>query len=331
MNSGQWSIGYDVGGTSARGALFERAASGKLTLIDSHKISIRDDTSPEGVITTMHQIASHLLSSHHLGLEHISAFGCGVAAQMDPTHTIALNAPNLGWRDVPISALAKDVFGREVYFFNDLNVLLWGEFEAGAARGSRDVLAVAIGTGVGGALVIDGKLAVGARGQAGEIGHIKVAFGEHSRVCGCGERGCIEAYAGGIHLEQRVADVIADQPWAHEVLSPQGKVDLTRADAHDSPVLQALFFDTAVMLAQVIANACTLLNPGKVIFGGGVFAHCPRFRHTLLEQIKPLVLAVSREHLELSACLLGEQAALLGSAALGLKMSEEELIHAGRS
>lgn len=312
MASHGWLVGYDIGGTSARVALFTwhdaPQSARTMTCVGSLKRGLRADTSPPSILELMHAMGCELLATHELVWSQVGAIGCGIAAQMDPTHAIALNAPNLGWRDVPISKMAREVFGRDVYFFNDLNVLLWGEFVAGAAQGKQNVLAVAIGTGVGGAIVAGGKLLVGARGQAAEIGHVKVVP-RGGKLCGCGESGCVEAYAGGVHLERAVREIKGH--------ASDERVDLALADASDDPALVALFDDAADKLACVIANACTLLNPEMVLLGGGVFMHCPRFREKLLERILPLVLEVSRTGLLVAECALGERAALLGAAALG--------------
>ena len=331
-----WALGYDIGGTSARAALFARPAhGGELKELAAVKRSLRQDTSPEAIAALLKELAEALLSGTELELGQVSAIGLGLAAQLDPEGLVALNAPNLGWRDVPIAELARRELGCErLSLCNDLNAMLYGEWLAGAARGAGDLLCVCVGTGVGGAILWGGEPVLGAGGQAGEIGHVKVESFERGRLCGCGERGCVEAYAGGAHLEREIERLIhaTAPPWRAQVLvapssssanePPAGvRVDLAAAGllAFEQQALATIFDLAADHLARVIANACTLLNPERLLLGGGVLERCAYFNQELLRRISPQVLEVARRALQIVPCELGERAALLGAAALGLR------------
>src|SRR5262249_4907732 len=120
---------------------------------------------------------------------------------------VVVNAPNFGWREVDFRALLRGRLGERVELYNDLNAIAFGEATSGAARGARDVLCVFVGTVVGGGLVVEGKLSIGATHLAGEIGHSKVV--PNGRQCGCGQRGCVEAYTSGRNLALRAREELS--------------------------------------------------------------------------------------------------------------------------
>ena len=169
---------------------------------------------------------------------------------------------------------------------------------------ASDVLAVYVGTGVGGALVCNGRLIVGGGGKAGEVGHSKVVVG--GRPCGCGGFGCVEAYAGGVHLEQMIAHAV-----------PEYGNDLARADAAwaDEDHIHEIWQRATDYLSIVIANACTLLNPSVLLLGGGVLENLPNYRAELLRKISPLIVEPARDELQIRFGELDE-AGVLGAALL---------------
>ncbi|MFL5321536.1 MAG: ROK family protein, partial [Myxococcaceae bacterium] len=181
------SLGIDLGGTFARAAVVE--ASGRL--VSAAKTALQN-RSPEGVVATIHAAAVEAMKA--AGNPAVSACGVGVAGQLEGDHGVIAVAPNLGWRNVPFGKLLSDSLGRPVRLINDLRAAAWGEFVAGAGQGCSDMLVVFVGSGVGSAIISGGRLVVGASNVAGEFGHVKVVT--RGRSCGCGEQGCLEAYAG---------------------------------------------------------------------------------------------------------------------------------------
>src|SRR5262249_19191826 len=124
--------------------------------------------------------------------------GIGVAAMLKGDTGIVEKAPNLGWHDVDFRGLiAARLPGRPIRLANDVGAITFGEYSFGAGRGTEHLLCIYAGTGIGGGLIAGGRLITGATGIASEIGHSKVIYAPDARLCGCGQRGCIEAYAGG--------------------------------------------------------------------------------------------------------------------------------------
>jgi glucokinase len=186
--------GFDVGGTNARLEVFDQSYQ----TVFSERRPVRDVLTPKAMAK---RLAEMLIDSGIDG-NRLKSIGLGLAGQMSADGQMVFNSPNLGWRNIAFGALlAEELRGfssAKVAVANDLNALLWGEFMHGAAKGTTDALAVFVGTGVGGAIIANGGLVHGAGGKAGEIGHMKVAFG--GRLCGCGEFGCLEASPGAFTL-----------------------------------------------------------------------------------------------------------------------------------
>ena len=185
-----------------------------------------------------------------------------------------LLTPNLGWRDVPLRDLISKGTGLPASLDNDANCATYGEFWIGAARGGRNVVGMTIGTGIGGGLILDGRLYHGASDVAGEIGHTTID--QNGRRCGCGNYGCLEAYASGPAIAERAREALA---FGETSLLP-GMVDgdLTRitaqtvyaAAAEGDVVAREVVRDTARYLGTGIANLLNIFNPDVVVIAGGV-------------------------------------------------------------
>jgi len=189
----------------------------------------------------------------------------------------ALTVPNLAsWHEhADIAGPLADRLGLPVALGNDANVGLLGEWVAGAARGGRDVLGLWMGTGIGGALILDGRPFSGSRGAAGEIGHLVVAM--NGALCTCGRRGCAEAYAGRRSM-QGVATAMADAGWQTSLFAIQQqehKPALTskvwaRALDDDDPLATKLFGTAVEALGVAVGSAVNLLDLDRVVVGGGL-------------------------------------------------------------
>jgi len=297
--------GFDVGGTNARLEVFDRSYQ----TVFSEKRPVRDALTPAAMAKRLKE----MLVDSGVDGNHLKSIGLGLAGQMSADGQMVFNSPNLGWRNIKFGALlAEELKGfsqAKVAVANDLNALLWGEYIHGAARGTTDALAVFVGTGVGGAIIANGGLIHGAGGKAGEIGHSKVAFG--GRLCGCGEFGCLEAYAGGIHLERRIVELSRD-------LESVKGFDLAAADAAIFEVseLRAVWEEVTTFLGATIANAVTLLNPEVVVLGGGVLENLPNFREMTLRKTTPLILSACRDDVRFEMSELKDRAGVLGAALL---------------
>ncbi|AKQ63476.1 Glucokinase [Myxococcus hansupus] len=305
-------LGIDLGGTFARAAVVDAGG----TLIAASKVALVE-RSPAGVVETIAQAASDAVKSAGVPL---GACGVAAAGQIHKDSGVLSVAPNLGWRNVPLGALLKDRLGQPVRVVNDLAAAAWGELHAGAGRGAQDMLVAFVGSGVGSAIIAGGHLVDGGGGVAGELGHIKVVPG--GRRCGCGELGCLEAYVGGHNLIAQTRELLASGN-APEVQRLTGgdpsritPVTLeTAAEAGDAAAVE-VYERAARFLALSVANMVTMLNPARLVLGGGVLMHCPGLRRHVEEGVRQWSSMTSREGLLIADAELGDDSGLIGAALL---------------
>ncbi|QDE93022.1 glucokinase [Myxococcus xanthus] len=305
-------LGIDLGGTFARAAVVDEVGK----LISASKVALVE-RSPSGVVETIAQAASDAVMAAGVPL---GACGVAAAGQIHKDSGVLSVAPNLGWRNVPLGALLTDRLGQPVRVVNDLAAAAWGEFHAGAGRGSQDMLVVFVGSGVGSAIIAGGRLVDGGGGVAGELGHIKVVPG--GRRCGCGELGCLEAYAGGHNLIAQTRELLASGG-APEVARLTGgdparitPVTLEQAAEAGDVAAGEVYERAARFLALSVANQVTMLNPARLVLGGGVLRHCPGLRRRVEEGVRAWSSTTSREGLLIADAELGDDSGLIGAALL---------------
>ena len=263
------SIGVDVGGTKILAGLVDD--TGKV-LATARQATPRNDAADvlDVVVTVVDELRAQSPSS-------VEAVGLGVAGPVDSSRSTVFFAPNLGWSNVPVRALIEPRLGVPVVVENDGNVAAWGEFRFGAAADiSDDIVLVTVGTGIGGGIIIDGRLLRGAHGAAGEIGHMNVKV--NGRPCGCGRGGCWEQYASGNALVREARSLAAERrPEAGMLLSlgdgtPEGVqgVHVTEAARAGDPVAKQAFDTIGVWLGRGMADLAAILDPAAFIIGGGV-------------------------------------------------------------
>jgi glucokinase len=303
-------LGIDVGGTNVRAAVLD-ADTGAVLAARRGALAGR---TPEEVVAAAAQVARQAVAA--AGIRPGTA-GAGVAAQLDGDTGRVLAAPNLGWRDVALGEMLGAALGLPVLVVNDLSAAAWGEFRLGAARGARDALVVFAGTGVGAAVVVDGRLLPGARGVAGEIGHVKVEppHGEPERNCGCGAVGCLEAYVGGAGIAARLREASsAGKPAG--LASPN---DVERAALAGDPWASAFWGATAARLGRAVADAVTLLDPGLLVLGGGLLLGNPSLLAAVERIVRAEASRTAVEGLFVASAALGDDAGVAGAALLSVK------------
>ncbi|MFB1480351.1 ROK family protein [Corallococcus sp. RDP092CA] len=305
-------LGIDLGGTFARAAVVD----GKGVILASAKVAVQD-RKPQGVVETIAQAAEEAVKK---GGVKVDGCGVGAAGQIHKDTGVISVAPNLGWRDVPLAQLLTKRLGYDVKVVNDLSAAAWGELHAGAGRGAQDIYVVFVGSGVGSAIVADGRLVHGGGGVAGELGHIKVVPG--GRLCGCGEHGCLEAYAGGHNLIAQTKELMASggsrvlERLTNDDADSITPVTLeTAAEAGDAKARE-IHDRAAHFLALAVANQVTVLNPSRLVLGGGVLTHCPGIKRQVLDGVQQWSSRVSREGLLIADAELGDDSGLIGAALL---------------
>jgi glucokinase len=241
----------------------------------------------------------------------------------DRAGTVA-NSPHLRWRDVPFGTLLAARLGPRfrLGIYNDVNAVVYGEAVAGSARGCKDVLGVYVGTGIGAGLIIHGQLVEGTSNCAGELGHTKVRWDDEAAPCACGSRGCIEAYIGGSYLQRRIVDELRPGTIKTRALElagglhdiHPGHVDLAAAEGDDWAL--GLWTELAPLLAVSLGNAVAILNPERLVLGGGVLARCPTLYQLVETSLMIAGNGPSLEPLTVVLAELGDDAGIVGAAHL---------------
>lgn len=289
-------LGVDLGGTNARAAVVERV-SGRIVASSKHAWA---DHSPAAVVRETAKLVTQLADQHALPPGPI---GVGFAGML--RGGVVVNAPNLGWREVDFGGELSKATAREVTLVNDLSAAAWGELSAGCARGASDTFTVFVGTGVGSAIIADGALITGATQVAGEFGHLKL-LAQGGRRCGCGQDGCLEAYAGGAKLAE----------WMREEGLTGNAADLEKQARGGDATAKRLYDFVASNLALCIANQVTVLNPAVVVLGGGVLSRCPGLVQIIKDTIAARSSTASQQSLKVELAALGDDAGLIGAALL---------------
>lgn len=316
-------VGVDLGGTNLRVALVELddLREGRLERRTARILAEKKEPlvnrDPEFVAE---QITGIIAELDRRGVVHVLGVGVGLAGMLRGWSGVVVNAPNLGWREIDFRTLLRRRLGPQVELYNDVNAIAYGEAMHGAAAGVDDILCVFLGTGIGAGLVLDGKPYIGAHHLAGEIGHLKVVPG--GRPCGCGARGCVEAYASGANLAARARAELAERQDGRLVVELAGAVDRIHAGHIDEAAAAGdayavrLWDEVAPLYALALANATTLLNPARLVLGGGVWEKAGELRRRVLASFWQLLNAPSGEGLQVVDTMLGDQAGVIGAAAL---------------
>ena len=259
-------IGVDVGGTKVAAGVVDEDGS---VLVSTRRPT--PSSSPEHVEETIAAVVTELRREHD-----VDAIGIGAAGFIDAERSTVLFAPNLAWRNEPLRDAVSKLVDLPVVVENDANAAAWAEHRFGAGRGEPDLVCVTVGTGIGGGIVLDGRLHRGRHGIGAELGHMQVV--PNGRRCGCGQRGCWEQYCSGralLHEAREIADV---QPeYGARLLAlgggePEGieAVEVTQAAIEGDPAALACFEEIGGWLGQGLADVAALLDPGVFVIGGGV-------------------------------------------------------------
>jgi glucokinase len=305
-------VGIDVGGTKIHA--FRVARDGEV-LDRKHVPTPADDE--EATLAAMIDVARALRT------DEVLAVGVGAAGLVDASDGTLRFAPNLAWRELPIEARMREALGLPCQVDNDANLAAYAEYRFGAGRGYRHLLLVAVGTGIGGGIVSDGRLFRGAHGFAAEIGHVIVE--PDGLPCGCGNRGCWEQVASG----SAIGRLGREAARADERSSLRGLVDdpeqltgahVTRAALDgDEPSIRVLA-EVGRRLGEGIAGLVNVLDPQIVVVGGGAIAAGELLLEPARDAFRGAVEGLEhRPRVPIVAAQLGNDAGAVGAAALALE------------
>jgi len=307
-------VGVDVGGTSVRAGVVDPGGA----VIDS--ASTATPTSDEALESAIAGCVGELAGRHPGG---IGAVGLALAGFVDADRGLVRFAPHLSWRDAPVAERMRERLGVPVVVEHDANAAALAERRYGAAAGAGTVVFVALGTGIGAALLHDGVLFRGAHGVAPELGHVRVV--PEGRPCPCGKRGCWERYCSGTALATTALEMLGGPDATTSVLYREAARDRGRitgqrvaaAAREGDRLARRAVADLARWLGEGLSMIADVFDPELVVIGGGVSASAPLFLDEAREHYAAIVTgAGNRPMARIRTAQLGAAGAVVGSAEL---------------
>lgn len=305
-------LGLDVGGTKLAAGVAEPDG----TLHSRLERPTGREDGPDDVIARLEELGQRAIDQ--AGVGGVDVVGVGIGGPLDAERGVIQDPPNLpGWHDIPLGERLRATFERPVHIENDANAAALAEHRYGAGRGVDNLVYLTISTGIGGGIIVGGLLYEGESGNAGEIGHMSVAYDRWP--CVCGRRGCPEAFASGTNIARRAREALAaGEP---SVLAHRAEVtarDVADAARSGDALARRIWDETIEVLVAVIVNVLNVFNPALVILGGGVTRAGDLLFAPLRERALPATLGRQGQDARIVPAALGEDTGILGAVAVAL-------------
>jgi len=306
-------VGVDIGGTKMMATVYNRDFEALGTCRKKSKAKAKQGSS-EGRIITIVRAALEAA-----GNPKIHGIGVGSPGPLDPVTGVIIDTPNLGWKDFPLAEMLAKEFGVPVVVDNDVNVGTYGEWCFGEISDCRDVVGIFPGTGIGGGIIVDGKMVHGFSGAAGEIGHMTVML--EGPYCGCGKRGCLEAVASRVAMAKEIAALAAreDAPYILENCGTDlAKIRsgvIAKAIQAGEKMVEGVVRQAAYYIGVASGNLINILSPEAVVIGGGLVEAMPElFMEEINRGIADHAMPFLRKNVRVVPAKLGDNAGVLGGA-----------------
>lgn len=310
-------IGIDVGGTNVKIALVD---DGKI--IYSNSVPTYAKMGYEYTVNNIKQAIKDLMKETNTETKDIQGIGFDFPGQVDCKTGVVKLAPNIpGWVNVPIAQMIEDEFHIPTRIDNDVRCAALGELKFGAGRGCENFICITVGTGIGSGIVINGKVVRGASNAAGELGHIKLQM-NGGPICGCGDTGCLEAFASGPSIVAMAQDYIRggkSTKFREMAAAEGGEITpymVAKAAEAGDPVAKRIFEIVGEYIGIGLTSVINLLNPEKVIIGGGVAEAGDLLFDPIKRTIKERAMVVAGEAVEIVPAELGNSAGVIGASML---------------
>jgi len=317
----QYIIGVDLGGTNI---VFGAMTVDGAQQYAMHSVPTMPELGADGVVARINEGIERVIAqtSAATGAPRSSFLGAGIGSPgpLDRERGIVIITPNLGWRDFPLLDRVRDVVRLDLTLDNDANCATLGETWLGAAKGAKHVVGLTIGTGIGGGLIRDGKLYHGVSDVAGELGHVTID--STGRRCGCGNYGCLEAYASGPAIAERAREALAGgEP---SMLPAMVGADLSRitaatiyeASSKGDPLAMQVVRDTARFLGTGLANLLNIFNPEVAVLAGGVAQAGDALFEPLRAEVRRRAFKPAVDACRIVPGTLGGNAGVIGAVAM---------------
>jgi glucokinase len=315
-------VGIDVGGSSIKGGVVDDAGRP----LSAVSLATEAHRGQEFGLERMCETVRQAVQAGGLRLDQIAAIGVATPGTMDIPAGIILDPPNLKpWKNVPVRRYVQDTFGLPTAFQNDANAAALGEHWAGAGRDAHSMVLFTLGTGVGGGIVIGDLVVEGEHSHGAELGHMMIEM-TNPRTCGCGRRGCLEAYASATAVVARTEEALAKdggRSALHAVRKAHGEVtskDIFDAAADRDALAETIVEQTAFYLGVGAMNMMHIIDPDMIVFGGGVIAAGESFLERIRRHVRELAFPVPAARTQVRYAQLGSDAGFIGAAGCARKL-----------
>jgi glucokinase len=306
-------IGIDIGGTKIAAGVVDDTGE-----VIARRTIATEAADPRAIVAGATKVTQELLAA----APGVRAVGVGAAGLIDMARGVVLSAPNIAWEDVALGPMIADRVGLPVVVDNDANVAAYGEALHGAGRGIADQVMVTIGTGIGGGVIVGGVVVRGARGAAGEIGHM-IIQADGGPPCACGNSGCFEALASGTAMGRRAREQAALDPAAAGMIERAGGIEAITGEAVGREARAGDVFAAAIVaetgrwLGIGLASLANLLDPALIVVGGGAVRDGDLLLQPARSALAERLLGrPGRKPPEVLPALLGVDAGVIGAGAL---------------
>jgi len=313
-------LGIDLGGTKILTAVAN--SQGKMLSRD-HSITPAAKGS-KAVIHSVLESVGRTLGQAGIVASDLSAIGVGAPGLSNPDTGVLFTSPHLpGWRNMPLRNIIEKELGRKAFIINDANAAALGEFYFGAGRGARHFIYITISTGIGGGIIIDGKIYTGALGTAGEVGHMTID--DNGPLCNCGNRGCWETLASGTALAREARRRVKEGAKTSILDYAGGDMDKVTAEAIHKAAEQGdtlageLIARTGYYVGVGLANLINIFNPELIVIGGGLSNIGDMLLGPAFEVAKERAFKESYQAVRVALAELGRNSGVLGAAAFALQ------------
>ncbi|MBR2590943.1 MAG: ROK family glucokinase [Clostridia bacterium] len=313
-----YKIGIDLGGTN----IVVGVVDGENNIIGKAERKTNLPRPAENIFADMYAAALDALDQAGMSLKDIEYVGLGTPGAVEPESGVITYSANLFFHNVPAKQMLEELFGKMAFVGNDANCAAFGEYIAGAGKYARDMIAVTLGTGVGGGIILNKQLLTGFNGAAGEIGHMVIHV--DGEQCNCGRKGCWETYASATALNRMTKELAekTNDPILKKVIEAEGEINAKvpyQAAREGSKACAELCETYAKYIATGVLNLINMLQPEVICIGGGVSHEGEALLNPILEYVKKeSYTRDNAEDLQTSIKLaeLGNDAGIIGAALL---------------
>lgn len=305
-------LALDIGGTKLAAGVVDRSGGVRSFLVaPSHA-----GHGPEPVLARLFSLGRQAVEESRLGWVGIEGVGIGCGGPLDAEAGVLLSPPHLpGWVDVPVTTLAREEYDRPAFLENDATAAAWGENRHGAGAGTLNMVYLTLSTGVGGGVVVGGRPYRGSGGNGAELGHVTIDW--HGRPCrGCGRDGCLEAYASGTSIAERMQEALALADGTTPSRNGLTAADVVAAARAGDPVARSVWQETIDALACGLTSIVNLFEPELVVLGGGVSRSGEQLFGPVREWVRANAIAPAGRAAEIVPAALGDHVGVVGAAAI---------------